>query len=168
MRHACRKMVAPSSSVWSLSTMPSRHRGLDQCRRRREHRTNLKCGRAAFRFADCAVALVIVAAATTAAAAAEKSPCEMGLGAGNGRVARRSTDHGADNVSDRVGVDPTLLQNLAGQPFNPLPKLLLSSQAAQGAGRSGPLRSCRRPGERLLAPDRYGCAQGRAARDAPK
>jgi hypothetical protein len=59
-----------------------------------------------------------------------------GIRTTNGRVAGRSTDHGADNVSDGLGVDPALLQNLARQPFNPIDRLDLWLARPKG-GTSG-------------------------------
>jgi hypothetical protein len=60
-----------------------------------------------------------------------------GLDTANGRVAGSLTDHRADNVSDGIGVDPALLQNLARQPFNPL-----SDRLVFGHGRHGVSRRC--------------------------
>ena len=68
-----------------------------------------------------------------------------GLGTAGGRVAGRLTHHGADNVSDGLGVDPALLQNLARQPFNPL-----SDRLVFGPGRRGVSRRCGRLGHVIL------------------
>jgi hypothetical protein len=68
-----------------------------------------------------------------------------GLGTAYGHVAGRSTDHGAHNVSDGLGVDPALLQNLARQPFNPL-----SDRLVFGHGRRGVSRRCGRLGHVML------------------
>jgi hypothetical protein len=68
-----------------------------------------------------------------------------GIGTTNGRVAGRSTDHGTDNVSDGLRVDPALLQNLARQPFNPL-----SDRLVFGDGRRGVSRRCGRLGHVIL------------------
>ena len=70
---------------------------------------------------------------------------DSGRGTANGRVAGRLTHHGADNVSDGLGVDPALLQNLARQPFNPL-----SDRLVFGPGRRGVSRRCGRLGHVIL------------------
>src|SRR5262249_52399263 len=63
-----------------------------------------------------------------------------------GRVARHWTDHGADNVSDGIGVEPALLQNLTGQPFNPFSdRLVFGSREARRLPPTWSTRACDPP-----------------------
>ena len=63
----------------------------------------------------------------------------FGVRAPDARFAWRSTDHCADNVSDGLGVEPALLQNLARQPFNPLSDRFVFGDGRHGVRRSGRL-----------------------------